>query len=269
MAERMVGVYFETLFGINLTQVLLAFTRISGFIFTAPLFQSKNISPPLKVCFAFGLALIIAPFITAELDLMKFNFAMSCVSLLVELLVGLIIGFVANLMFAGLQLAGYYFDLTLGFGMVNIFDPTSGSEMPLFGQFNNILALLVFLAINGHHLLLRALIESYQVIPPGKFLLQAGAVQLIVQVFIKMFLLGFQVGMPLLGSIFLVDAALGIIAKLLPQLNVFVIGFPIKIALGLLILIAFLPLYLMMVETVFGNSGETYRSLRLLMRQMH
>lgn len=261
--------YFEALFGLTFTQILLAFTRISGFIFTAPVFQSKNITPPLKVFLAFGMALIIAPLIKSDLEVFNLSLAFTIVSLLAELLVGLIIGFIANLMFAGLQLAGYYFDLTLGFGMVNLFDPNSGTEMPLFSHFNNLLALLVFLSINGHHQLLRALIESYQVIPPGKFFLQAGGVQIVVQAFVKMFLLGFQVGLPIIGSVFLVDVALGIIAKLLPQLNVFVIGFPIKIALGLLMLIAFLPVYLMLVEMIFGNSGETYRFLRAMMRQMH
>jgi flagellar biosynthetic protein FliR len=259
----------ETFFGFTFTQILLGFARSSGLMVSAPVFQSSFVPVPMKIMFSFALALVVAPFISSDLDLTKFNFWMAVFTLIQEVLIGLIIGFVVNLTFFGLQLAGYYLDTTMGFGVVNILDPNTGAEVPLLGQFNYILALLVFLAINGHHVLIMSLIQSFEVVKPGMLFLKTEAVGIFVKAFSQMFFLGFKIAIPILGTIFLVDVALGVIAKLIPQINVFVMGFPIKITLGLLMLILFIPLYVFLVEVALAKSGETFSIIRLMLKQMH
>ncbi len=259
----------ETLLGISFSQFLLAFARISGLIFTAPIFQSKFVPIQLKILFTTMFAMAIGPFAGNNVELTSFNLWLAVFTLVQELVVGLVIGFVVNITFMAFQLAGFLLDISMGFGMVNVIDPTTGTEMPLLGQFNYFFALLLFLSINGHHTMIFSLIKSYDTISPGMLFLQKEAVGVMVQGFVGLFLLGFKIGLPVMGAIFLSDVALGIIAKLIPQINVFVIGFPIKIMLGLFVLIAFFPVFIMVVEKVFANSGDTFIMLKSMLRELH
>ncbi len=260
---------FEQIFGVTFSQILLGFTRASGMMMTAPIFQSRNIPPQVKVVLAFGLALVVAPFIVGTTDLNQFTFGMAIFTLLQEILAGLIMGFMINLTMHAIQIAGYFFDVQMGFGMVNILDPTTGTQMPLMGQINYIMAALIFLAINGHHTVITSFIQSYQVIKPGMFLIKKEAVGVFIMAFSNMFYLGFKIGIPILGTIFLADVAMGIIAKLIPQINVFIIGYPVKIILGLIMLIFFIPVYIVLLEATFSNSGDTFKMMRLMLRHLH
>ena len=259
----------ETFFGLYYSQILLGLARSAGLVVTAPVFQSRYIPVQAKMLFACTLALVVAPYIKSDFDLGKFTFLMAIFSLVQEVLVGLLIGFMVNLTLYAVQIGGYFFDVSLGFGVINIIDPNSGTEMPLLGQFNYILALLIFLAINGHHTIIMSMIQSYDVIKPGMLFLKKEAVGVFVNAFAGMFYLGFKIGLPIMGTIFLVDVALGIIAKLIPQINVFVMGFPIKILIGLIMLIFFIPIYILLVEVVFSNSGEAFRVMRLMLQELH
>jgi flagellar biosynthetic protein FliR len=259
----------DTFFGFTFTQILLGFSRASGLMIAAPIFQSRIIQGRIKVLFALALALVVAPYVRSDLDLNHYTTMMALFTLVQELLVGLIMGFMVNLAFHAVQIGGYFADISMGFGIVNVIDPNTGAQMPVMGQFNYILATMIFLAINGHHTLIRSLIQSYEVIKPGMFFIKKEAVGIFVNAFANMFYLGFKIGIPIMGAVFLTDVALGIIAKLVPQVNVFVIGFSIKIILGFVLLIFFIPVYVMLIASIFGNSGETFSTLRYMMKQLH
>jgi flagellar biosynthesis protein FliR len=259
----------EYFFGFTFTQILLGFSRTAGLMVSAPVFQSSYVPVPVKIFFSFALSIVVAPFIGSDLDLTKFNFWMSVFTLIQEVLIGLIMGFVVNLTFYAIQIAGYYLDTTMGFGVINILDPNTGAEVPLMAQLNNILGMLIFLAINGHHTLIMSLIQSFEVVKPGMLFMKKEAVSLFLEAFANMFYLGFKIAIPIVGTIFLVDVALGVIAKLIPQVNVFMLGFPIKITLGLLLLIFFIPIYVFLIEVAFAKSGESFTVLRMMLRQMH
>jgi flagellar biosynthetic protein FliR len=252
----------------DFTAILLGFGRAAGLLFAAPIFQGRMIPVQLKVMLALGLALIVAPFIKFNSDLLQTNPWITAGFLLQEILVGLIMGFVVNLTFYTVQVTGYFLDVPMGFGMINILDPASGTEMPLFGQFNFILAGLIFLVMNGHHTLIVSFVKSFQVVQPGLFFLKKEAVGLFVQAFSQMFYLGVKISIPILGTIFLTDIALGIMAKLMPQINIFVVGFSIKIIVGFLVLLLFLPVYVMLIENTFAYSGDTFKTLRLMLQQL-
>lgn len=258
----------ETFFGFGLTQILIGFCRASGMIATAPVFQNRSIPVQVKMIFAFGLALVTAPYIKNISVLNQFTFGMAVFTLIQEVLVGMIIGFMVNFIFYAIQMAGYYFDVSLGFSVVNIIDPNTGTEMPILGQFNYILALIIFLAIDGHHALILSLIQSYGIVKPGMLFIKKEAIGIVVAAFSRMFYLGFQIGLPVVGAIFLTDVAMGIVSKLIPQINVFVAGFSVKIILGILLLIVFLPVYVHLVAYLFGANGEAFDFLRHMLKQM-
>ncbi len=234
-------------------------------VLTTPVFQSRSIPIQVKIIISFALALVIAPFIKIKPELLD-NFLLTVFMLIAEVLIGLIIGFTVSMTIYAVQLAGYFFDISLGFGVVNILDPTTGTEMPLLGYLNQLVALTIFLAINAHHMVIVSLIKSYSVIPPGLFSPKPATAGFMLGLFANMFLLGFQIGLPIMGAIFLTDVALGIISKLLPQINVFMVGFPVKILLGLTMLILFLPVYIFILEAVFANSGDTFRAVQTLLK---
>lgn len=260
---------FDTFFGFTFTQILLGFCRTSGLMISAPIFQSRIIQGKVKVLFALALALVVAPYIRSDLDLNRFNTMMAIFTLIQELLIGLIIGFMVNLVFHAVQIGGYFIDVSMGFGIVNVIDPNTGAQMPVMGQFNYILTTMIFLAINGHHTLILSLIQSYEVIPPGMLFIKKEAVGIFVTAFANTFYLGFKIGIPIMGAVFLTDVALGVIAKLVPQVNVFVIGFSVKILLGFILMIFFIPVYVMLIASVFGNTGEVFGTLRLMLKQLH
>lgn len=259
----------QALIGVNITQFLLGFVRATGVVLTAPVFQNRSIPPQAKALLCGTLAVVAAPYINSNTEIMDYYFWMAVAVLIQELLVGLIIGFMVSLTLYGVQLAGYFFDVPMGFGIVNIVDPSSGTELPLLGQMNFIIASMIFLAINGHHTVIRTFIKSYAIIKPGMFFLKKEAVGVFVQAFSAMFYFGFKIGIPIIGAIFLTDVALGIIAKLIPQVNVFVIGLPVKIIVGLCLLTVFLPVYIFLIEKSFANSGDTFKMLQLMLKQLY
>jgi flagellar biosynthetic protein FliR len=236
---------------------------------SAPIFQSRIIPARVKALFAIVLALVVAPYIQSDLDLNKFNAMMAIFTLIQEILIGLIMGFVANLVFYAIQIGGYFVDILMGFGIVNVIDPNTGTQMPLMGQFNYILAAMIFLAINGHHTLIISFIQSYEIVKPGMLFIKKEAVGIFLKAFTYMFYLGFKIGIPVMGAIFLTDVALGIIAKLVPQVNVFVIGFSVKIILGMIMVAFFIPIYVILVASAFGNTGEAFNTLRHMLKQLH
>lgn len=260
---------FGTFFGFTFTQILLGFSRASGLMLTAPIFQNRLIQGWIRVLIALALALVIAPYISSDLDLNHFTAMMAIFTLIQEVLIGLIMGFMVNLVFYAVQIGGYFIDTAIGFGIVNVIDPNTGAQMPIMGQFNFMLTSMIFLAINGHHILILSLIQSYEIIKPGMLFIRKEAVGIFVTAVARTFYLGFKIGIPVLGAIFLTDVALGIIARLVPQINVFVVGFSVKIILGFILMIFFIPVYVMLVASVFGNTGETFSTLHHMLNQLH
>src|SRR5690554_5674984 len=141
-------------------------------------------------------------------------------------------GYVVNMVLAAFQLAGQMIDVPMGFGLANVLDPQQGIRMPIVGQLQQIIALWIFLLVDGHHVLFRALVESYRLLPVGNLPFFAHGTELVVRAFSSMFLLGFTIALPIVGVLFLTNIGLGILVRLIPQVNVFMVSFPLKIMIG-------------------------------------
>ncbi len=178
------------------------------------------------------------------------------------------LGFITQIVFAVFQLAGQLIDTQIGFGIVNVIDPQSGIQVPIFGNFQYLLALFCFLAINGHHMLLTVLTKSYQLLPIGggvhfngtfyAFIFNLGG---------QMFLDAFKLALPVSASLFVADLAVGVLARAVPQMNVFMVSMPLKIGIGLgLIMIAF-PVVVWAFEMEFSSLFQNYNNLLLILRR--
>lgn len=252
--------------GFTITQALtfvLVLVRAAGIFTVAPIFGNVNVSPYVRVGIAAALAFVFMPmarFNATDLDVMTFVLVVAK-----EAAVGLVMGFLAAMMFAAVQMAGAYVDLQVGFGFANVVDPMMKQHNAVVAQLYNLCATLLFLAINGHHLMIRGLADSFAVLPLGGMAMAPGATAGVMQLFAVLFVAALKIGAPVVGAIFLTDVALGILARTVPQLNVFVVGLPAKLSVGMLAVFAVLPIAFVVMSGLFeGLERDLVRLLRYL-----
>ncbi|MFZ5987425.1 MAG: flagellar biosynthetic protein FliR [Bacillota bacterium] len=241
---------------------LLIFVRMTGLFVIAPIFGRRNIPVYMKIGFSLMLALILVNTIKVQ-ELDFGSIYEYFVLVLKEFVVGITIGYVSYLIFTAIYIAGQLIDMQVGFGVVNVIDPLSNIQVPVTSTFYFIFCMLVFLICNGHHILIRALFYSYNYIPMGGAVFGNDLLNDIVRVFGNIFLLSFKISAPILAAILISDVALGIISKTVPQLNVFVVGMPLKIILGLAVMVLTLPMFISLIETLIkGMDSEMYTFLK-------
>jgi len=242
---------------------LLIFARMLAFLITLPVFSYRTIPFQYRLGLAFFLSLIVtSSFGNVDIDLT----AHFIVLLIKEIAVGLLIGLISYMVMSVVQIAGGFIDFQMGFAIANVIDPQTGAQSPLIGQYFYMIAILFFLSVDGHHILLNGMIHSYTAIPLDSFLsFQEGFVEFIVLTFNRLFLIAFQMALPLVGSLFLVDVALGIIARTVPQLNVFVVGLPLKIAVSFFVLFFFMAMYIGLVKVLFQTLFDVMNQLMLIL----
>lgn len=240
---------------------LLIFVRVTSFFLMMPLFSYRTIPASHKIGLGFSLSIIMFSTIGApEIAIDNAYFLL----IMKEALVGLFIGFIAALMMSAIQIAGGLIDFQMGFAIANVIDPQTGAQSPLMGQYLYTIALLFLLTVNGHHLLLDGIFYSYNFVPIDQVLIPFGnenIAEFIILSFNKMFIIAFQMSLPVVGSLFLVDVALGIVARTVPQLNIFVVGLPVKIGVSFLVLIAVLGVLMMVISDLFSTTLATMRTL--------
>lgn len=242
---------------------LLIFMRMVAFFVTLPLFSYRAIPTPFKIGFAFFLALIFYH----TLDLSNVDLEGTYFFLLIkEIIVGLLIGLVAYIIVSAVQIAGGFVDFQMGFAIANVIDPQTGAQSPITGQYFYIIALLFLLSVDGHHLLIEGIFHSYRLIPIDGMISfqQEGIARFIIAVFNQMFLIAFQMAIPIVGCLFLVDVALGMTARTVPQVNVFVVGLPLKIFVSFTVILFFLSFYMILVRSLFANMFDVMRGLMQL-----
>ncbi|WJM56601.1 flagellar biosynthetic protein FliR [Bacillus amyloliquefaciens] len=244
---------------------LLVFIRISAFFVTVPVFGHRNLPAVHRIGFAFFLSVICfstlkhAPAIDIGEQYMLL--------VIKEAVVGLSLGLIAFMMMAAIQIAGSFIDFQMGFSIANVIDPQSGTQSPLIGQFVYTLALLFMLSVNAHYLLLDGIYYSFQYIPLDQAFPSFGNDRFglfIAKSFNAMFIIAFKMSAPVVASLFLVDLALGIVARTVPQLNVFVVGLPLKIAVSFIMLIVCMAVMFVIVRNIFSLTVETMRNLLAL-----
>lgn len=236
---------------LGLEGFLLVFGRISGLFLSAPIYSSRQIPVQLKVLMTVLLAAVIALAVRPKYYADINHTGVFLLALFSEMLTGYAIGLVAYIIFAAVQLAGQLIDMQMGFGIVNVLDPQSGTQIPLVGNLNYLLALLVFLGMDGHHLLLTALYQSYQYIPVLGAAFEPGFTRFLMQLGAYLFVVALKIAAPVVTAIFVADVALGFIARTVPQMNVFLIGIPLKVLGGLLMLLLTLPVYVWIMQILF------------------
>ena len=239
----------------NLLVFFLVFSRISGVFMLIPVFNSRNIPMISKVLFVFFLSLVILPIVDKEnliLDtLLQFAYYMT-----VEFIIGLSFGIVMVLILNSLYIAGALVDRNIGFSMVSVISPTDEGQLPVSANLYFTMSMLIFLVTNGHHVLIRELYNSFMLIPLGQIKLTKYVIDNYVDIIAGSFVLGFKIAMPFILTILISNVILGILSRAMPGMNVFMLGMPFKVLIGLVILLLVVPTYFGIVNNMFNWSFD-------------
>ena len=217
-----------------ITGLLLSFTRIAAMLIAAPLFGARTIPMQVRISLALVLALMMQPLLppVPPLDLLSFQMILAVGR---EILVGVMAGFVLQLVFAALAIAGETIALGMGLGFASLVDPDKGVQVPVVGQALVIIGTLLFLAMNGHLALMRFLVESFTTMPIGGSL-PVENFTAIVGWGSVMFSHAVMIALPAVGALLLANLSMGVVTRAAPQLNIFAVGFPMTLMLGFIML---------------------------------
>ncbi len=212
---------------------LLVLMRISIVLFMFPIFSSKVFPNMLKAAFAMVLALLLYTVVTVDLSRFPMTAPGTGILLIAEAMIGLTLGMCLRFFFAAVQLAGQVIGFQMGFAMINVVDPQTGANVSIMDQLGYWVCLILFILMNGHHILFLSLIESFDRVPIGGFVLHDAIVFKMLDLGAQLFLLAIKIGAPVIVSLAFVSAGFGLMAKFSPQMNVMIVAFPLKIITGL------------------------------------
>ncbi len=212
---------------------LLIFIRVSVVLFLFPIFGARMFPSLVKVGLALVISMALYPVIRLDIGLFPGHAPGFVIFIVAEFIVGMLLGLTVRIFLAAVELAGQLIGFQMGFAIMNVIDPQSGTQVSIMGQIGNLTALLIFLAIDGHHALIGALIESFQLVNVGQVTIQKGLFVNFISMSGSLFALAIKIGAPAITALLFTSAAFGLTAKFAPQMNILIAAFPVKIAVGL------------------------------------
>lgn len=233
---------------------LLVFVRGLGLLLILPVLGNRSIPVMTKIAFTLFLSIIVINTIELTPAVSSTNVVNFAIAVAAEFLTGWLLGFGAYLVFSILSLAGQFIDAQIGFSMVNVFDPQSQIQLTITGNLYYYLLMMVTVITNAHHIFIRTLVDSYRVVPLGQMTLSPDLYDSLVGYLHRYFALALQIAAPIFFVMIITNVVLGILARTVPQLNMFVIGFPIKIMFGLLTLYVSLALFSTISDLLIGET---------------
>ena len=232
--------------------------RMSGFIFTAPFFGLRNV--PLRVKVGLTMAMAVVMFSVLPYEPLEYAGVIGFALLIVqELLCGLILGFVANICYQILAFSGQILDMEIGFSMVNEMDPVTSAQVTVSGNLYSYAVMLMLMITYMHHYLLEALIDSYSIVPIGKTALNPMIYSVVVKLVGEYFVLGFRIVLPVFAAMLIVNSVLAILARVAPQLSMFVIGIQLKVLVGLAVMVVMIKMIPGIASLIFDKMLEVMR----------
>ncbi len=199
-----------------------------------PVFASSQNPRIIKAALALAFSLALFPPLEQQITTLPDFSPIPLTFLIVsEILMGALLALISRLLFIAIEYGANIIGFQMGFSAANVYDPQNQSQVQLVSQFQNIFAILIFLTINGHFVIFQAMMRSFEILPPGKITLAGDAVPYLMQLTTKMFILGVQFSAPVLSVLLLTNLILGVLARVFPQLNVFMLSFPINISVAL------------------------------------
>lgn len=245
---------------------LLILARVTSFVVVMPIFSYRTIPANVKIGLAAVLSILIdLTLFESQTVPLNDTFILLIIK---EVLVGLMMGFIAGVLTYAVQFAGAVIDLQMGFAIANVISPENGSTSPLTGQLLYVFQILFFLGVDAHHMLLNGMMASFRIVPLNSLTISLGAgniAEFVTRLTGQMLLIGMQLALPIIGCLFLVDVAIGLIARTVPQVNVFVVGLPLKIIVGFILMLVVFPAFIVLFRTIFDSMTDAFSTFMQLL----
>ncbi len=234
------------------------FFRVLALASSAPVFSHPTVPRPVRIGLAVMVTAIVAPLLPATPAVSPFTGA-GILLIVLQVLIGVAIGLAMQIAFAAVTLAGDLIGLQMGLSFAAFIDPQNSEQAPLVGSFLSIVLMLVFLALNGHLLLLAALVDSFHAFPLAPDGMRGLDLMRLVRAGADLFAFGLQIALPVIATMLLTNLTLGMLARTSPQLNLLAVGFAVTLSVGLLMLLLGLPLLAPAFEAVVARGLATFR----------
>ncbi len=233
----------------------LILIRVSVILLMFPFFSSRVIPVLAKA----GLVLIITIILFSVIDNKVVEFPDTLCGMVqmitAELIIGMILGLLVQIVFEGIRMMGQLVGFQTGFAITNILDPQSGIQVSIFSNMAYLVAMVIFLILNGHHILLNAIRESFEIINVGSLSLDRRIFQEIINASGDMFVIAIKIGAPAIAALLFTKVVFGLITKLIPQMNIMIVAFPIQIVIGLIFFGVCLNVIFRFMERYLGDLG--------------
>lgn len=223
------------------TPILWPFLRVLAVFTVAPIFSSRAFPVRAKIALALLIAFAAQPSLPNQ-PLINLNGPEAWGAVMQQVGIGLTIGFVVRLVFASFELAGEVVGFQMGLNFASFFDPTLNTQSSAAARFFGYMASLLFVVVNGHLMVLMAVIRSFEVFPVNQNFLEALSLMKLYSLGGELFASGFWIALPIMGMLMFANLALGIVSRVAPQMNIYAVGFPITLAVGLIGMTATLPM---------------------------
>lgn len=239
--------------------------RMSAFVVSWPVFGVNLVPAPAKILFGVVLSFLIFPVVEVQTQNMALGVEQMVWLSIREVFLGVSIGFLARLFFFAVSIGGQVISVSMGLSASQLYNPAVGEQSTTIDQLYVALASLFFLAINGHHIFLAGLAESYKLVPVSYGLLNAAAFAHIGDIIQQITLIGVQLSAPVMISVLFSNLAMAVIGRAVPQINVLITSLPINILLGLLVMIVTVPfLIFQMNDILFQTTERLFQYLKAL-----
>ncbi|GJL79997.1 MAG: flagellar biosynthetic protein FliR [Nitrospinaceae bacterium] len=227
----------------QLESFLFVFSRVMAIIVFAPILGSPQVPSRFKVGLALVFSILIFPMVKFQPLAEPRGLFDLAIHLATDAAIGLSLAFAVRLIFTAVQVAGTVVDFQMGFGVVNVIDPQTQAQVSVTAQFQNILAILIFLATDAHHFIIGAVVQSFDLINPSQVDFSNVTPEFILRTFSSMFLVAVKIAAPIMAILFFLSVGLGLVARTVPQMNVFIVGFPLQIGVGLVMVALAMPFF--------------------------
>jgi flagellar biosynthetic protein FliR len=253
----------ETHFPLFLVIVL----RVAGILAAVPAIGARSVPMKVRIGLVIGISALLIPIVADRVRLPEFSLPSLLSVGFTEFLVGTAMGLCIRFVFVAFEIAGEVISLQMGLSIISVIDPLAGTQVPLLSNFMGMLASLIYFAIDGHHVVLEALVQSFQLVPPMEVHLSGAVGEAVLKKALGMFVLALTVASPVMTALFITTFAMGMLGRTLPQLNVMMSNVPVSIGVGLLALGLSLPLVGTVAQSSFLEIGSTLRGMLTLMGQ--
>ena len=235
---------------------LFVLVRVSAILFSLPFLESRSVPTMIKVSLAVAVAMMITPRLAVPVPNLFGDPLSLGLAITAEAAIGWTIGLSIQLLFAGVQLAGQLAGFQMGFAIANVGDPASSSQIPILAQFLNLFALMLFFSINAHFYFIKAMMEAFDLIAPMSAQIDGRLIQLIMKMAANAFVIAIKISAPVMVALMLGKVALGLTARTVPQMHIFIVSMPLQILMGLIFLSFSLPYISAFLQTAFRELGQ-------------